>query len=61
MYHYELHQLNVAELIRRADHERTVREALVTRRAVRRAARLAGRDDTEGRVSGRRDRFTRAA
>ncbi|MEU1123274.1 hypothetical protein ABZ371_06730 [Streptomyces sp. NPDC005899] len=61
MYHYELHQLGSGELIRRADHERTVRAALLSRRSVRRAARLAGRDGTEGRVSGRPDRFARAA
>ncbi|MEU5714409.1 hypothetical protein AB0G71_01225 [Streptomyces sp. NPDC020403] len=57
MYHYELHRLDGAERVRRAAHERLVREAALHRRA----ARSSGRDDTEGRVSGDRDRFTHAA
>ncbi|MFE9365702.1 hypothetical protein ACFYNN_23525 [Streptomyces sp. NPDC006978] len=53
MYEYELHQLAVAELIRRADQQRTVRRAVLARRA--------GRDDTEGEVEKNRSWFTRAA
>lgn len=57
MYDYELHQVNAAELIRRADAQRTVRQALLARRAARRS----GREDPEGRVSTDRDRFAHAA
>ncbi|MFJ8860684.1 hypothetical protein ACIRD8_19915 [Streptomyces sp. NPDC102451] len=53
MYEYELHQLAVAELIRRAEEQRTVRRAVLARRA--------RRDDTEGRVGRNRSWFTRAA
>ncbi|MFF6916874.1 hypothetical protein [Streptomyces sp. NPDC012466] len=35
MYEYELQQLRTADLIRRADHERLVREATRARRAAR--------------------------
>ncbi|MFC8225686.1 hypothetical protein [Streptomyces sp. NPDC057287] len=57
MYEYEIHQLAVAELIRRAEEQRTVRRAVLARRAARRA----GRDDTEGRVGKNRSWFVRAA
>ncbi|MFJ8747953.1 hypothetical protein ACIREO_01200 [Streptomyces sp. NPDC102441] len=57
MYEYELHQLAVAELIRRADEQRTVRQAVLARRAARRT----GRDDTGGRVGKNRSWFVRAA
>ncbi|MFD7404620.1 hypothetical protein ACFV7R_18550 [Streptomyces sp. NPDC059866] len=38
MYEYELQQLRSAELIRRAEHERLVREAIRSGRAARREA-----------------------
>ncbi|MBB5797683.1 hypothetical protein [Streptomyces caelestis] len=38
MYEYEFQQLRAADLIRRADHERQVREAALARRAARRQA-----------------------
>ncbi|MEV0240207.1 hypothetical protein AB0I06_09815 [Streptomyces sp. NPDC050674] len=37
MYEYELQQLRTADLIRRADHQRMVREADRARRAARRS------------------------
>lgn len=61
MYSYETHQLRAAELIRRADRRRLVREAVAARSAARTAARTAGRDDPDRRVSEDRGRFTRAA
>ncbi|MFD5870119.1 hypothetical protein [Streptomyces sp. NPDC060322] len=57
MYEYEIHQLAVAELIRRAEEQRTVRQAVRDRRAARRA----GRDDTEGQAGKNRNWFVRAA
>jgi hypothetical protein len=57
MYEYEIHQLAVAELIRRAEEQRTVRQAVLARRAARRS----GRNDTEGRVEKNRNWFVRAA
>ncbi|MEU9063658.1 hypothetical protein AB0D13_33575 [Streptomyces sp. NPDC048430] len=57
MYEYETHQLAVAELIRRAEEQRTVRQAVLARRAARRS----GQDDTEGRVGRNRNWFVRAA
>lgn len=57
MYEYELHRLAVAELIRRADEQRTVRQAVLARRATRRT----GRDGTGGRVAKNRSWFVRAA
>ncbi|WP_406145771.1 hypothetical protein [Streptomyces sp. NBC_01012] len=57
MYEYELHRIAVAELIRRADEQRTVRRAVLARRDARRA----GRDDSEGRVRKNRSWFVRAA
>ncbi|WP_405388458.1 hypothetical protein OG596_11145 [Streptomyces sp. NBC_01102] len=61
MYEYEMHRLGATELIRLADEQRTVRQAVLARRAARRSASRAGRDDTEGRVSGDPDRFAHAA
>ncbi|MEU9356828.1 hypothetical protein AB0M10_16140 [Streptomyces sp. NPDC051840] len=60
MYEYELHQIAVAELIRRADEQRAVRRAVLAARAAR-AARRSGQDDTEGRVGRNRSWFARAA
>lgn len=39
MYGYELHHIRSAELIRRAEHERLVREVVRGRRAARRQER----------------------
>ncbi|MEU6304154.1 hypothetical protein [Streptomyces chartreusis] len=41
MYGYELHHIRSAELIRRAEHERLVREVVRGRRAARRQERAA--------------------
>ncbi|WP_330356332.1 hypothetical protein [Streptomyces chartreusis] len=41
MYGYELHHIRSAELIRRAEHERLVREVVRGRRAARRQERSA--------------------
>ncbi|MEV5438060.1 hypothetical protein AB0K80_18885 [Streptomyces sp. NPDC052682] len=61
MFEYELQQSRSAELIRRAEHERLVREATRARRAARRAAA----HDTAGAEShtrrSRRYRFARTA
>jgi hypothetical protein len=56
MFQYEAHQLRSAELLRRADHERLVNEAVHARREGEREA--AEHSDT-GRPL--RHRFTRAA
>ncbi|WSY36601.1 hypothetical protein OG844_19890 [Streptomyces sp. NBC_00887] len=61
MYAYELHRINSAELIREADEQRTVRQAVLARRSARRSARRAGPDDTEGRVTKDSGRFVHAA
>lgn len=61
MYEYELHQLNVAELIRRADEQRTVRRAVLARRAARRSARRSGPDEIGGQVGRERGSFVHAA
>jgi hypothetical protein len=65
MYEYELHNLRSAELIRQAEHERLVREALRVRRAARRetAERSAeGEAETGAHTSRlRRHRHPRAA
>ncbi len=65
MYAFELHQVRSAELIRRAEARRTVREAVLARRAARIAARaearVSGQDGPGGRVSGDPGRFARAA
>ncbi|MFB8756216.1 hypothetical protein ACFV46_10765 [Streptomyces sp. NPDC059852] len=41
MFDHEMHHLRTDELIRQAEHERLVREAVRVRRAERRAARKA--------------------
>ncbi|MFC5804825.1 hypothetical protein [Streptomyces formicae] len=60
MFAYELHQVMQAELIRRADAERLLREARQARRSARLSARRSAENDPEGRVS-TRSRFARAA
>ncbi|MFC5638739.1 hypothetical protein [Streptomyces bullii] len=61
MYEYELQQSRSADLIRRAEHERLVREAVRARRAARReAARRAPEAESHTRRF-RRDRFARTA
>ncbi|MFE2843699.1 hypothetical protein ACFXKS_09120 [Streptomyces scopuliridis] len=57
MFEYELQKINAAELIRRADQQRLVREV----RTARRQARRAAKEDREGRVNTPHDRFTPAA
>ncbi|MER5275674.1 hypothetical protein ABT025_07945 [Streptomyces sp. NPDC002809] len=59
MYELELHKVMAAELVRRADNERLVREA----RRARKAARGSARQEREGTVSADRDRerFAHAA
>ncbi|KOG34689.1 hypothetical protein [Streptomyces resistomycificus] len=61
MYEYELSQFRSADLIRRAEHERQAREAVLSRRAARReaAARAADGEAHTGRP--RRHRFPRTA
>lgn len=44
MYDHEMHHLRTDELIRQAEHERLVREAVRVRRAARRAARRPARN-----------------
>lgn len=65
MYEYELHHLRSAELIRQAEHERLVREAIRSRRAARREAAERSREGaaaTESHTSRRRrHRHPRAA
>ncbi|WLQ36430.1 hypothetical protein P8A18_24690 [Streptomyces castrisilvae] len=59
MYELELHKIMQAELVRRADHQRLVREA----RGARRSARGSAHQDGERPVStaGAWERFTHAA
>ncbi|MEU2658768.1 hypothetical protein ABZ615_26060 [Streptomyces sp. NPDC007325] len=57
MFEYELHRAAHAELVREAGVQRLGREAA---RAAK-AARRAGRHETEGRVSAGRDRYTQVA
>ncbi|MEU1346173.1 hypothetical protein ACFYPA_08655 [Streptomyces sp. NPDC005775] len=59
MYELELHKIMAAELIRRADNDRLVREA----RRARRAARLSARQERGRTVSADsgRERFAHAA
>ncbi|MFI6704634.1 hypothetical protein ACIBJC_37860 [Streptomyces sp. NPDC050509] len=57
MFEYELQKIHAAELIRRAEHQRLVREAGAARRRARRTAGNA----PEGRVRQLRGRFDRAA
>ncbi|MEU6547570.1 hypothetical protein [Streptomyces sp. NPDC046859] len=54
MHDYEMHQLRTDELIRQAEHERLVREAVRVRRAERRAARRPAREpgDTPSHTAG---------
>lgn len=61
MYEYELSQLRSDELIRQAQHQRLVREAVQGRRAARREA--AGREAESEAHTGRsrRHRFLRTA
>ncbi|KUM67562.1 hypothetical protein J7F01_24905 [Streptomyces sp. ISL-22] len=57
MYEYELHHIRTAELIRQAEHERLVREAVRVRRAARREAANRSAEDgaeTEAHTSRRR-------
>ncbi|MFE5817137.1 hypothetical protein [Streptomyces sp. NPDC056479] len=65
MHEYELHHILSADLIRRAEHERLVREALRVRRAERREAskRSAenGAEPETHRSRFRRHRHPRAA
>ncbi|GAB2875596.1 hypothetical protein GCM10027074_49380 [Streptomyces deserti] len=61
MYAYEFQQSRSADLIRRAEHQRLVREAVRARRAARReAARRTSEADSHTRRS-RRHWFARAA
>ncbi|CAM5596597.1 hypothetical protein [Streptomyces purpurascens] len=61
MYEYELQQLRTADLIRRADHERLVREAARARRAARgEAAQNSAEHESHSRGF-RRTRSARAA
>ncbi|MER7724305.1 hypothetical protein [Streptomyces sp. NPDC096323] len=57
MYELELHKIMAAELHRRADNERLVREA----RRARKAARVSARQERERTVSADRERFAHAA
>lgn len=59
MYELELHKIMAAELVRRADNERLVREA----RRARKAARASARQERERTVSADsgRERFVHAA
>ncbi|MET9395451.1 hypothetical protein ABZY20_34390 [Streptomyces sp. NPDC006624] len=57
MFAYELQQMRTADLIRRADHERRVREAVRARRA---SAHDSAEHESHTRRF-RRSRFTRAA
>ncbi|MFI2634612.1 hypothetical protein ACH5A2_30135 [Streptomyces collinus] len=58
MHEYELQQLRTSDLIRRADHERLVREAARVRRAAR---HQAGTDTAEHESHSRRFRRPRSA
>ncbi|GGT49263.1 hypothetical protein [Streptomyces purpureus] len=57
MFEYELHRINQAELIARADAERLAGQFRKARRAQRRSAK----HEAEGRVSRSPSAFTRAA
>ncbi|MGW4870945.1 hypothetical protein [Streptomyces chartreusis] len=63
MYGYELHHIRSAELIRRAEHERLVREVVRGRRAARRQERATqAAEESESHTSRlRRHRSPRAA
>ncbi|MFJ8632865.1 hypothetical protein [Streptomyces sp. NPDC093568] len=60
MFEFELHNLRTAELIRQAEHDRLVREALRVRRAAKHAGEGAAEPETHtSRL--RRHRHPRAA
>ncbi|PZH17371.1 hypothetical protein C1I97_05300 [Streptomyces sp. NTH33] len=61
MFHLELHQLRSAELARRAEQDRLVREALSARRATRRSAARRTPEAEPHSHGPRRHRFTHAA
>ncbi|WP_149549995.1 hypothetical protein [Streptomyces marokkonensis] len=61
MFEYALHQLRHDELVRAAEHERQVREALRLRRAARRGAAVRGAETESHTRRHRRSRFARAA
>ncbi|MFF1275634.1 hypothetical protein ACFVZC_19860 [Streptomyces marokkonensis] len=61
MFEYALHQLRHDELVRAAEHERQVREALRLRRAARREAAVRGAETESHTRRHRRSRFARAA
>ncbi len=62
MFEYALHRLRHDELVREAEHERQVREALRLRRAARREAAAARSAEPESHTDHRRrPRFARAA
>ncbi|MFF6978873.1 hypothetical protein ACFZAV_14260 [Streptomyces sp. NPDC008343] len=59
MFEYELHHIRSVELIREAEHERMVREAIRVRRAARRSTRGTAAESHTSRL--RRLRHPRAA
>ncbi|AKZ58299.1 hypothetical protein SAM23877_5254 [Streptomyces ambofaciens ATCC 23877] len=61
MFEFEIQQARSAELIRRADEARLVREALRARRAARREARRDAAPAESHTSRSRRHGFTRAA
>ncbi|MEU7059858.1 hypothetical protein [Streptomyces sp. NPDC046197] len=61
MFEYELYELRAAELRRRADHERLVRQARQDHRAARRPAPHETPEAEAHTERRRRHRFTRAA
>ncbi|MFJ8539782.1 hypothetical protein [Streptomyces sp. NPDC093591] len=64
MYEYELQNLRAAELIRQAEHDRLVREAVRGRRAAKRSAEAAAEGSAEAEAHTwrlRRHRHPRAA
>ncbi|AZM59882.1 MULTISPECIES: hypothetical protein [unclassified Streptomyces] len=61
MFEYALHRLRHDELVREAEHERQVREALRLRRAARREAAARSAEPESHTDHRRRPRFARAA
>ncbi|QOV35371.1 hypothetical protein IM697_35750 [Streptomyces ferrugineus] len=62
MYDYAFHHIRSADLIRQAEHERLVREAVRVRRAARRERSAEGTEDAPAQRSRlRRNRHPRAA
>ncbi|WP_434596951.1 hypothetical protein [Streptomyces sp. A5-4] len=61
MFEQEIHKVNQAELIRRADRARLAQQAVDARRAARRVGRRSAKNAPEGPVSSLRSRFARAA